>query len=84
MAVKAVCIVSFLFPKSSTEFTAEVNFASLPDSPGLSGTLTVDLEPGALAVTLETAIKDAVQTYLEGQGVTFGLLDSVRLIGALL
>jgi len=84
MTVKAVCVVFAVTPKSSTEFTAEVSFASLPDGTGLSGNMTVDLDPTISSVTMESIIKAAVKAYLQGQGVSFGLFDSVRLIGALL
>lgn len=80
MAVKAVCTIIELMPKSSTEFTVVVSFASLPDDVGLSGQLTVDLEPSALPTVMVSVIKAAVKGYLQGQGVEFGLLDSVQYV----
>lgn len=84
MSVKAVCLVNEVTPKSSTEFTVNVSFASLPDGTGLSGSMAVDLEPTMTNATMESVIKTAVKTYLQGQGVSFGIFDTVRLIGALL
>lgn len=88
MTVKAVAVTSgAIFPDSGgTTFTLRVQVAGLEsgntqnfdqDISGLSPTIT--------ALTLEAAIRDAVKTKLvTDYGYTFGLLDTVRLIGALL
>jgi len=83
MTIKAVCSVFEVLPKSSTEFTAGISFASLPDGTGLSGQMGVDMEATLPPATMEAVIKAAVKAYLQGQGVTFDVLDTVELIGAL-
>jgi len=81
MAVKAVCMAIELVPKGDTgEFTAHISFASIPDGIGLSGQMSVDLEPSALPTVMVSIIKAAVKAYLQGQGVEFGLLDTVQYV----
>jgi hypothetical protein len=84
MAIKAVCIVTGVVPDTSSTFGVSISFASIPDGSGLSGNMDVTgLSPSLLPTAIEAQVTGAVKSYLQGQGVTFGLLDTVRMIGAL-
>lgn len=88
MAVKAVIITrGIIYPDGDgTTFTIEVQVAGIePESPQNFDQQITGLSPTITALTFEQTVKDAVKSHLITQyGYTFGLLDSVRLIGALL
>lgn len=87
MTVKAVCTLGQVIPDPGdpTKFDVMVNIA------GLDSTTPVNAQVpfGPFAATISAAylsddIRDAVKTYLTNNyGYTFSLLDSVRLLGAL-
>lgn len=85
MTIKAVCCMTSILRDSDdhTHFVAGVSYAVVTDD-SISGTHYIyDLNPSALATTLTDTIQSAMKTYLTGQGVSFGLLDSVRLLPGL-
>ena len=85
MTVKAVCCMNAVLRDSSNHahFVATVSYAALVDT-SISGTHYVyDLDPSALGTTLTDTIQSAMKTFLTGEGVSFGLLDTVRLLPGL-
>lgn len=86
MAVKAACIAAGVQSEAGGKFKLIVYYAGLDTSnpvdsaiviPGLTGSIT--------SLLLEQTIKDAVKDELvNNHSYTFGLLDSVRLLCALL
>lgn len=86
MAVKGVCIMTDLTRNSTTHthFNATVRYAAMDDI-SVSGTLNIaDLDPSALGTTLTDTIQAAVKAEIISGGVSFGLLDVVRLLPGLL
>lgn len=88
MTVKAVALVSSIrVDGTGPNFRMIVNYSGLDSSPGVVDAYVelFNVSPGVAAATLESAIKQAVKDELTNvHGYTFGLFDTVRLIGALL
>lgn len=87
MTVKAVCLVNAVAHSSTAGlFHAIISFAGIDSTNLVTSTLTLlNISPTITAVTLEANIKQAVKDELTNNyGYSFGLLDTVRLIGALL
>lgn len=85
MAVKAVCLVQGVKAGTGATFDVDISFTAVPWSAGLAGILTESgFTVGLLPTAIEAQVTGAVKNYLVGQGVTFGLLDTVRMVGALL
>lgn len=87
MAVKAVCIVNAVAHSTNAGlFHAILSYAGIESGNALTGSLTLlDISPTITAATLEANLKQAVKDELvNNHGYSFGLLDTVRLIGALL
>jgi hypothetical protein len=87
MTVKAICTVGAVgrYASDHTEFYIGINYAALDDSdPAIQGvTYLYGLDPAADGTLLTTSIEAQMKTYLAAQGVSFGLLDTVRLLPAL-
>lgn len=82
MTIKAVCAITSLLrdPDDHSHFVAGVTYAGLVDA-GVAGIHYIsDLNPTLSGVTLVTQIEAAMKTFLQGEGITFGLLDGVRLL----
>lgn len=89
MAVKAVAVLYFVNSDSTNtgKFKANIAIAGIDPTPGLVDTSVFldNIDPGITAVNLEAAIKQRVKDELTNNyGYTFGIFDTVRLIGALL
>lgn len=88
MAVKGVCLVNAVAPSTNVAgaFHAIISYAGLETGNTAAGTITLlDISPTITAATLEADIKTEVKNYLiANHSYSFGLLDTVRLIGALL
>lgn len=88
MTVKATCIVNAVAPSTTVNgaFHAIISYAGLEVGNTAAGSITLlDVNPTIAAAFLEADIKNEVKNYLiANHGYTFGLLDTVRLIGALL
>jgi hypothetical protein len=85
MAVKAICSIGQVLrdPDDHSLFVVVVSFAVLTDTSISSTHVISGLDPSGSAATTTLQIESAMKTFLEGEGVTFGLLDSVRLVPAL-
>lgn len=86
MTVKAVCAITNLSRDSDTHthFVATVRYVGLTDA-DISGTHYLnDLNPSLSGVTLVTQIESSMKTFLDGEGIDFGLLDTVRLLPEIL
>lgn len=87
MAVKAVCVMTDVLRNSSTHthFDAAIEIAVTAEASTTHIAITVeDLDPSALGTTLTDTIQSAVKDYLTAHSVvTFGLLDTVRLLPGL-
>lgn len=82
MTVKAVCAITNLSKDSDTHthFVAGVTYCGLVDA-SIAGTHYIyDLDPSLSGVTLVGQIESAMKTFLAGEGISFGLLDTVRLL----
>lgn len=85
MAVKAVARVVEIYQQDATNFKLNIRWVGMVAPFEDGGFVVEDIDPTIAAVTLETAIKTAVKDYLiANKSYTFGLFDTVRLIGALL
>jgi hypothetical protein len=88
MSVKAVALVNNVDydASNSGKFVATVVFAGIEPGSLVHGFIYVDnVDPAIAAVSLEQALKQAVKDELvNNHGYSFGLFDSVRLVGALL
>lgn len=87
MAVKAVCIVNAVAHSSTGGlFHAILSYAGIESGNQVTSSLTLlDISPTISAATLEANLKQAVKDELtNNHGYSFGFLDTVRLIGALL
>jgi predicted transcriptional regulator len=88
MSVKAVALVSNIAVDNANagKFKAVVSFAGLESGNTVNGIVELtNVSPTIAATFLEQDIKQAVKDELINvHSYTFGLLDSVRLIGALL
>lgn len=83
MAIKAVATLAKPYYNSGdpTTWIPTIDFAPLVAS--YSGPMSINVvakAPGILQSVLETDIAAAVQTEMEAHGVTFGLLDTVRVL----
>lgn len=83
MAIMAIATLTKAYYNSGdpTTWIPQVDFAPLVSS--YSGPLQVTVVaqvPGILQSVLQTNIADAVKTEMQNHGVTFGLLDSVRVL----
>lgn len=86
MTIKAVCCMTDTQrdPDDHTHFVATVKYAALQDT-SITGTHYIyDLDPSAIGTTLTNTIQAAMKTFLTGEGMSFGLLDSVRLLPGLI
>lgn len=87
MAVKAVCIMTDVLrnPSTHAHFDAEVKIAVTAEASTTHLTITIeDLDPSALGTTLTDTIQSYVKQYLTDHSVvSFGLLDTVRLLPGL-
>lgn len=84
MAVKAVCVLNGTVGRYFSDHAKcyiGVNYAALDDSdPAIEGTVYLyGLDPGNLALML-SSIQSQMKTYLTGQGVSFGPLDTVQVL----
>lgn len=88
MAVKAIAITrGIIYPDGDgTTFTLVVQVAGIESGNAQNFDQEITgLSPTIATITFDQTIKDAVKARLISQySYTFGLLDSVRLIGALL
>lgn len=89
MSVKGVCLVNSVRPGSSdsTKLRAVIVYCGLDaTSPVDQSFIEIDnIDPGIVAVSLEAAIENAVKNKLiNDHGYSFGIFDSVRLIGGLI
>ena len=80
MAVLAVAHINALGWVSNTQYAAGIEYAGITDSEVYAQFyLPIDVETGLLG--LQDAIKDAVKEHANTNfGVTFGLLDTVKLV----
>lgn len=86
MAAKAICCVTDTQRDSNdhSHFVATVRYAGLVDT-SYSGTHYVyDLDPSALGTALTNTIQAEMKTFLTNEGMTFGLLDYVRVVPGVL
>ena len=86
MTVKAVCNIIGVtkYSDNHAHFVANLSYTGLTDA-SIAGTHIVeDLNPALSGVTLVTQIESAMKTYLTGEGIDFGLLDTVRLLPEIL
>lgn len=87
MAIKAVCTAYYVQydPGNAGKFRANISIAGVVSGNEVDTSVFLDnLDPGILAVNLEAGISNAVKAHLtNNHGYSFGLLDTVRLIGAL-
>jgi hypothetical protein len=86
MTVKAVCCMNSITRDSDNHahFVAAVSYAGLVDT-SIQGTHYVyDLDPSAIGTDLTNTIQAAMKVFLTGEGITFGVLDSVRLLPGLI
>lgn len=88
MAVKAVCTVYYVQydPSNAGNFRANISIAGLESGNEVDTSAFLDdISPTISAAFLEADIKQRVKDHLTNSfGYSFGMLDSVRLIGALL
>ena len=82
MTVKAVCAITTLTRDSDNhaQFVAGVSYAGLVDASIIGTHYIYSLDPSLSGVTLVAQIESAMKTFLEGEGITFGALDTVRLL----
>lgn len=83
MAVKGIGLVTNIDQTSTSgEFTAQARYVGL-NGDFANGNITIPNVPGdILSGLLESAIKQAIKTALINNfGYTFGLLDTVRVLG---
>lgn len=81
--VQAVGIVTGLQRDNSNpgNFIAAVQYAVVGQTGFNEHTINVsNLNPSALGSTIQTQLEADLKTYLQGIGVTFGLLDTVRIV----
>jgi hypothetical protein len=88
MTVKAACNVQNVFPdpSNSGKIRLIIDVAGIDPGPGIVQTsiLLDNVSPTISSVFLEADIKQGVKDELiNNHGYTFGLLDSVRMINAL-
>lgn len=69
-------------PESNSDtFFATVHFAPMPDAyMGERSLYVTGISPDVLQSTLSSDIKAAVKAKMEDGGITFGILDTVRVI----
>lgn len=88
MAVKAVCVLYYVQydPVNSGKFRANISIAGIdPGNAVDTSVFLEDISPTISAAFLEADIKQAVKDHLTNNfGYSFGMLDSVRMVGALL
>ncbi len=88
MTVKSVSMVNNLAPDPTNagKFIVTLVFSGLEPGNLVNSFIYVDnVDPAITAVLLEQALKQAVKIELtNNHGYTFGLFDTVRLVGALL
>lgn len=79
MTVKAIAgVTGFFIPASTGKWKCKVEFSPTVAWSGGVVMYVDDLDPGILSATLKIAIEGAVKDFMENNGVTFGLGDSVR------
>lgn len=83
MAIKAVATLTKAYYNSGdpTTWIPQVDFAPLVS--GYTGPLSITVVaqvPGIVATVLQSTIASTVQAEMENHGVTFGLLDTVRVL----
>lgn len=88
MAVKAVASVYFVNSDSghSGKFKCNISMAGIVPGNLVDATIQIDdVDPGITALDLEAAIKQAVKDELiNNYSYSFGLFDTVRLIGGVI
>jgi hypothetical protein len=88
MTVKAVALISSIrFDGTGPNFRLIVNYSGLDSTPGCVDSYIemFNVDPSITSATFEAGVKQAVKNDLTtNHGYTFGLFDTVRLIGATL
>lgn len=86
MTVRAVCNIAGLEADTGSYFKIVVQYLGLDSGNRVNNVIELPgLDPTISSVTLELGIENLVKNDLvTNYGYTFGLLDSVRLLGALL
>lgn len=86
MAVKAACIAAGVQSEAGGKFKLIVYYAGMDTGNPVDNALVISGLTGSLtSLQLEQTVKDAVKDELiNNHSYTFGLLDSVRLLGALI
>lgn len=84
MAIKAVVQIVDVLADTGATWRATVHFAPLVDYTDGTQIYVYGIAGDVLSTTLASAVKGAVQTEMENHGVTFGLLDSVKMVPALI
>lgn len=83
MTVQAVGIVTGLQRDNSNpgNFIAAVQYAVIGQTGFNEHTINVsNIDPTLSGALIQAAIQADLKTYLQGLGVTFGLLDTVRIV----
>lgn len=84
MAVRAIGRVDSLAADNGPDWQCNVTAVVFDTTPQAVQLTLTGLTANITTTPFETAIRDAIKTWMLAQGYTFGLLDSIKVLGVII